>query len=113
LHIAVIARRASPGHGVWNSGEALRSSLRSRATDPVLRLWSSYFSPRIVSAAFGSRRATASMIFWCCARDIAGRPSDNWLGKRLYSTDYQTVCKAVGTKVVCRPKPTGLTAKLD
>ncbi|HEU5265711.1 MAG TPA: tannase/feruloyl esterase family alpha/beta hydrolase [Jatrophihabitans sp.] len=38
-------------------------------------------------------------------------PNDNWLGKRLFSSDYQTWCHADATQLVCRPKRTWLTAK--
>lgn len=40
-------------------------------------------------------------------------PGYRWLGKRLYSDTYQTWCRAVGTKLICRPAKTWLTAKID
>ncbi|WAZ26205.1 tannase/feruloyl esterase family alpha/beta hydrolase [Streptomyces cinnabarinus] len=35
----------------------------------------------------------------------------NWLGKRLYSQGYQTWCRAVDGKLVCRPARTWLTER--
>jgi Tannase and feruloyl esterase len=35
----------------------------------------------------------------------------HWLGERLYSGDYQTRCEANGTRLVCRPSRTRLTAR--
>jgi Tannase and feruloyl esterase len=36
-------------------------------------------------------------------------PGYHWVGQRLYSHGYQQVCKAVGTRLVCRPRRTWLT----
>jgi feruloyl esterase len=36
-------------------------------------------------------------------------PDYHWVGEKLYSHGYQTWCKAVGTKLVCRPARTWLT----
>jgi feruloyl esterase len=35
----------------------------------------------------------------------------DWVGKRLYSSDYQTSCRVVDGKLVCRPTRTWLTAR--
>ncbi|MFT4084491.1 MAG: tannase/feruloyl esterase family alpha/beta hydrolase [Nocardioides sp.] len=35
----------------------------------------------------------------------------HWVGERLYSSDYQTWCRAVGTQLACTPARTWLTAK--
>ncbi|GLY91663.1 hypothetical protein [Actinoallomurus iriomotensis] len=40
-----------------------------------------------------------------------GDSSYHWLGERLYSGDYQTRCEANGTRLVCRPSRTWLTAR--
>lgn len=40
------------------------------------------------------------------------RTDYRWLGERLYSSDYQTWCTAVGTKLVCRPSETWLTRRV-
>ena len=39
------------------------------------------------------------------------RPDYHWAGERLYSSDYQTWCKAAGTKLVCTPSRTWLTRR--
>ncbi|MFJ8107950.1 tannase/feruloyl esterase family alpha/beta hydrolase [Streptomyces sp. NPDC096132] len=40
-----------------------------------------------------------------------GADAYNWLGKRLYSHGYQTWCKVVNGKLVCRPTRTWLTER--
>lgn len=61
-------------------------------------------------AAIRWPNATASNFVPYTPRKEPG-PNDNWLGKRLFSSDYQTWCHADGTQLVCRPKRTWLTAK--
>ncbi|MEU9266046.1 tannase/feruloyl esterase family alpha/beta hydrolase [Streptomyces sp. NPDC048251] len=48
------------------------------------------------------------------ARTPSARPDGDaydWLGKRLYSSDYQTWCRAVDGRLVCRPTRTWLTER--
>ncbi|PWI12815.1 tannase/feruloyl esterase family alpha/beta hydrolase [Streptomyces sp. Act143] len=50
------------------------------------------------------------------ARTPRTSPAPNaydWVGKRLFSSDYQTWCRAVDGKLVCRPTRTWLTARAD
>ena len=39
------------------------------------------------------------------------RDNFNWLGARLFSSDYQQWCTAAGTQLICRPAQTWLTRR--
>ncbi|MBW9216146.1 tannase/feruloyl esterase family alpha/beta hydrolase [Mumia sp. zg.B53] len=94
------------------SGRAPRSIAASRTADGSTRTRPVFPYPTVARYDGTGSTDEARNFVPVTPRRQPG-PGYRWVGERLYSSDYQTWCRAVDGRLVCRPSRTWLTRRGD